>query len=126
MVELLLPGHHASELMLAMLLGVMGALVAQYIGRVMGWYGAAEPARVPGRQGWGNCRAGALRGALSARPSRASALSKLVRLFGEAADCAEGDYVGEKRCSEDPIVAFHSRQNSPAKHESDNQIGKDR
>ena len=43
MVELLMPGHHATELMLAMLLGVMGAILAQYIGRIMGWYGAAEP-----------------------------------------------------------------------------------
>src|SRR5262245_53121624 len=39
MVELLLPGHHATELMLAMLLGVMGALLARYMGRIMGWYG---------------------------------------------------------------------------------------
>ena len=42
MVELLLPGHHATELMLAMLLGVMGALLAHYIGRIMGWFGAAD------------------------------------------------------------------------------------
>ena len=43
MVELLLPGHHASELMLAMLLGVMGALLARSSGRIMGWYAPAEP-----------------------------------------------------------------------------------
>ncbi len=43
MVELLLPGHHASELMLAMLLGVMGAVLAQYIGHLMGWYGRGDP-----------------------------------------------------------------------------------
>ena len=42
MVELLLPGHHATELMLAMLLGTMGALVAHYIGRIMGWFGRGE------------------------------------------------------------------------------------
>jgi uncharacterized membrane protein YeaQ/YmgE (transglycosylase-associated protein family) len=44
MVELLLPGHHASELMLAMLLGVMGALLAHYIGGIMGWFGPSQPA----------------------------------------------------------------------------------
>jgi len=43
MVELLLPGHHASELMLAMLLGVMGALLAQYMGHIIGWYGSGDP-----------------------------------------------------------------------------------
>jgi uncharacterized membrane protein YeaQ/YmgE (transglycosylase-associated protein family) len=44
MVELLLPGHHPSELILAVLLAVMGALVARYIGRAAGWYGSGEPA----------------------------------------------------------------------------------
>jgi uncharacterized membrane protein YeaQ/YmgE (transglycosylase-associated protein family) len=43
MVELLLPGHHATELMLAMLLGVMGAVLAHYIGRIMSWFSAGEP-----------------------------------------------------------------------------------
>jgi uncharacterized membrane protein YeaQ/YmgE (transglycosylase-associated protein family) len=43
MVELLLPGHHLSELMLAMLLGIAGALLARYIGERMGWYGTEEP-----------------------------------------------------------------------------------
>lgn len=44
MVELLLPGHHASELLLAMLLGVMGAMLAHYIGSILGWYGSGDPA----------------------------------------------------------------------------------
>jgi uncharacterized membrane protein YeaQ/YmgE (transglycosylase-associated protein family) len=44
MVELLLPGHHASELMLAILLGVMGALLAHYIGGIMGWFSRSQPA----------------------------------------------------------------------------------
>jgi uncharacterized membrane protein YeaQ/YmgE (transglycosylase-associated protein family) len=44
MVELLLPGHHASELMLAMLLGVMGALLAHYLGAIMGWFSPSQPA----------------------------------------------------------------------------------
>src|SRR6476620_1755707 len=43
MVELLLPGHHMTELILAMLLGVMGAMLAHYIGRILGWYGRTEP-----------------------------------------------------------------------------------
>jgi uncharacterized membrane protein YeaQ/YmgE (transglycosylase-associated protein family) len=43
MVELLLPGHHATELLLAVLLGVMGALLARYVGQAGGWYGSGEP-----------------------------------------------------------------------------------
>ena len=43
MVELLLPGHHMSELILAMLLGTAGSLVAQFIGHWLGWYGRGEP-----------------------------------------------------------------------------------
>jgi uncharacterized membrane protein YeaQ/YmgE (transglycosylase-associated protein family) len=43
MVELLLPGHHASELVLAMLLGAAGALIARYAGERFGWYGIEEP-----------------------------------------------------------------------------------
>lgn len=43
MVELLLPGHHPTELILAMLLGVMGAVVAHYIGMLLGWYGPGDP-----------------------------------------------------------------------------------
>jgi uncharacterized membrane protein YeaQ/YmgE (transglycosylase-associated protein family) len=44
MVELLLPGHHASELLLAVLLGIMGALLARYVGQAGGWYSPGEPA----------------------------------------------------------------------------------
>jgi len=43
MVELLLPGHHMSELVLAMLLGIAGALVAGLIGHFAGWYATGEP-----------------------------------------------------------------------------------
>ena len=43
MVELLLPGHTPSELFLAMVLGVAGALLARYLGEVSGWYGTDEP-----------------------------------------------------------------------------------
>jgi uncharacterized membrane protein YeaQ/YmgE (transglycosylase-associated protein family) len=38
MVELLLPGHHFSELVLAMILGAMGALLARFLGEITGWY----------------------------------------------------------------------------------------
>jgi uncharacterized membrane protein YeaQ/YmgE (transglycosylase-associated protein family) len=43
MVELLLPGHHFTELILAMLLGVAGALVARYLGEEVGWFGTEDP-----------------------------------------------------------------------------------
>ena len=43
MVELLLPGHTPSELILAMALGVAGALLARYIGEIAGWFGTEEP-----------------------------------------------------------------------------------
>jgi len=44
MVELLLPGHTPGELVLAMVLGVAGAMLARYLGETAGWYGTAEPA----------------------------------------------------------------------------------
>jgi uncharacterized membrane protein YeaQ/YmgE (transglycosylase-associated protein family) len=44
MVELLLPGHHLSELLLAMLLGIAGALLARYVGEKAGWFGTEDPA----------------------------------------------------------------------------------
>ena len=42
MVELLLPGHTASELALAILLGVAGSLVARFLGFWLGWYESNE------------------------------------------------------------------------------------
>jgi uncharacterized membrane protein YeaQ/YmgE (transglycosylase-associated protein family) len=44
LVELLLPGHNMSELVLAMLLGVAGALVCRFVGHWLGWFGGSEPA----------------------------------------------------------------------------------
>ena len=44
MVELLLPGHTAGELFLAMMLGTAGALSARYIGELADWYVNSEPA----------------------------------------------------------------------------------
>ncbi len=43
MVELLLPGHTMNELMLAIGLGVAGALVTRYIGLIGGWFRTEEP-----------------------------------------------------------------------------------
>ena len=43
LVELLLPGHSLSELVLAMLLGVAGALLARFLGERTGLYGTDEP-----------------------------------------------------------------------------------
>ena len=42
MVELLLPGHNLSELLLAMLLGIAGSLVSRFVGQGAGWYGSGE------------------------------------------------------------------------------------
>ncbi len=42
MVELLLPGHNMHELLLAMLLGIAGALVSGFVGRWAGLYGPGE------------------------------------------------------------------------------------
>ncbi len=43
MVELLFPGHSMGELMLAIGLGVAGALVTRYIGERGGWFGVEDP-----------------------------------------------------------------------------------
>jgi uncharacterized membrane protein YeaQ/YmgE (transglycosylase-associated protein family) len=43
-VELLLPGHHASELLLAMTLGAMGSLLARFIGEMTGLYQPGDAA----------------------------------------------------------------------------------
>ena len=41
-VELLFPGHNTSELVLAMLLGVAGALLSLFFGELFGFYDANE------------------------------------------------------------------------------------
>ena len=43
MVELLLPGHTPSELVLVVLLGVVGALLAHFAGQWFGWFGPGDP-----------------------------------------------------------------------------------
>jgi len=42
MVELLLPGHNLHELLLAMLLGIAGALASEFIGRWADLYGPGD------------------------------------------------------------------------------------
>lgn len=42
-VELLLPGHTAGELFLAMMLGVAGALLSRYIGERTDWWEVEAP-----------------------------------------------------------------------------------
>ncbi len=44
MLELLLPGHTKSELFLAAILGVAGAVVASFVGMKAGWFGSEEAA----------------------------------------------------------------------------------
>lgn len=43
MVELLLPGHTPDELVLAVFLGMAGALLARLIGERAGWFGYEDP-----------------------------------------------------------------------------------
>ena len=43
MVELVLPGHTFSELLLAVCLGTAGALLARYVGEAGGWFEASAP-----------------------------------------------------------------------------------
>lgn len=42
MVELLLPRHVPSELVLLVLLGIDGSLIARYVGEKVGWFGTDE------------------------------------------------------------------------------------
>ena len=44
MVELLLPGHHFTELLLAVLLGAAGALAAHFVGQTLGLFGPTDGA----------------------------------------------------------------------------------
>ena len=46
LVELLLPGHSAGELVLAMLLGTAGSLLGRFFGERTGYYGTEEPMSV--------------------------------------------------------------------------------
>ena len=42
--KLLMPGRDPGGLIVTILLGIGGALVGGFLGRVLGWYGEGEPA----------------------------------------------------------------------------------
>ena len=42
--KLLMPGRDPGGIIVTMLLGIAGAVMAGYLGRAMGWYGPEEPA----------------------------------------------------------------------------------
>ena len=42
--KLLMPGKDPGGMLITMLLGVVGAMIAGFIGRAAGWYNAGEPA----------------------------------------------------------------------------------
>jgi uncharacterized membrane protein YeaQ/YmgE (transglycosylase-associated protein family) len=42
--KLLMPGRDPGGIIVTMLLGIAGAVLAGYLGRAMGWYGPEEPA----------------------------------------------------------------------------------
>ena len=44
LAKLLMPGNDPGGIIVTMLLGVVGAMVAGFIGRTAGWYGDGEPA----------------------------------------------------------------------------------
>jgi uncharacterized membrane protein YeaQ/YmgE (transglycosylase-associated protein family) len=44
LAKLLMPGKDPGGVLLTMLLGVAGALVAGFLGRSLGWYAEGEPA----------------------------------------------------------------------------------
>jgi uncharacterized membrane protein YeaQ/YmgE (transglycosylase-associated protein family) len=44
LAKLLMPGRDPGGIIVTILLGVAGAVVAGFLGRAMGWYGPDEPA----------------------------------------------------------------------------------
>lgn len=42
LAKLIMPGKDPGGIFVTMALGVVGALVAQFLGRALGWYGTAE------------------------------------------------------------------------------------
>ena len=42
--KLLMPGNDPGGIIVTMLIGIVGALLAGYLGSAMGWYGRGEPA----------------------------------------------------------------------------------
>lgn len=44
LAKLIMPGNDPGGIIITMLLGVAGALLAGFLGRAAGWYGPGEPA----------------------------------------------------------------------------------
>jgi uncharacterized membrane protein YeaQ/YmgE (transglycosylase-associated protein family) len=44
LAKLVMPGRDPGGILVTMMLGIAGALVAGFLGRWLGWYGAGEPA----------------------------------------------------------------------------------
>jgi len=44
LAKLLMPGRDPGGIFVTIALGIAGALIAGFLGRAMGWYGAGEPA----------------------------------------------------------------------------------
>jgi uncharacterized membrane protein YeaQ/YmgE (transglycosylase-associated protein family) len=43
LAKLLMPGKDPGGVIVTMLLGIAGSIVAGFLGRMLGWYGAGEP-----------------------------------------------------------------------------------
>jgi uncharacterized membrane protein YeaQ/YmgE (transglycosylase-associated protein family) len=44
LAKLIMPGHDPGGIIVTMLLGIAGSLIAGWLGRAIGWYQAGEPA----------------------------------------------------------------------------------
>ena len=44
LAKLLMPGKDPGGIIVTMLLGIAGAVIGGFVGRLLGWYGAGEPA----------------------------------------------------------------------------------
>ena len=44
LAKLLMPGKDPGGIIVTMLLGIAGAVVSGFVGRLLGWYGPGEPA----------------------------------------------------------------------------------
>jgi uncharacterized membrane protein YeaQ/YmgE (transglycosylase-associated protein family) len=44
LAKLIMPGRDPGGIIVTILLGIGGALVARFVGRAVGWYGEGEPA----------------------------------------------------------------------------------
>ena len=44
LAKLVMPGRDPGGIIVTMLLGIAGAVIGGFVGRLLGWYGAGEPA----------------------------------------------------------------------------------